>query len=499
MEIKQLYKLYQEHPCITTDSRDCPEGSIFIALKGDTFNGNHFALQALEKGCAYAIVDEDISAEARSAMPLGSSKNSKLYTLNSKLIKVHDCLQTFKDLAREHRRHFDIPVIAITGTNGKTTTKELIRAVLSEKYNVLATEGNYNNDVGVPKTLLRLMPEHEIAVIEMGASHPGDIKTLAETAEPTCGLITNVGRAHLQGFGSFEGVVKTKGELYDYLRSRQDGLVFINADQEELVDLIADDEKQQQDDGTSGTDLWVSPYSTDPEKQYECISGEVIECSPLLKLRWRKPLMVLEEEGASTKWHKVQTQLVGNYNIYNVLAAVAVGINFGVDRKQICHAIENYAPSNSRSQLVKTDRNTLVVDAYNANPSSMMAALENFSIAFSDSSNLKSPLQHRWLATRGTQEISNLKSPKMLILGDMRELGDTSEEEHQKIVDFIALHSFDRVLLVGEKFGKTVCPYEKFRDVNDVAAYLQKTRPEGYTILIKGSNSTKLYQLPQYL
>ena len=468
MDIKQLYKLYQEHPCITTDSRDCPEGSIFIALKGESFNGNQFALQALEKGCAYAIVDEDISAAARSAMPLGSSKNSKPYTLNSKLIRVHDCLQTFKDLAREHRRQFDIPVIAITGTNGKTTTKELIRAVLSEKYNVLATEGNFNNDVGVPKTLMRLGSEHEIAVIEMGASHPGDIKTLAETTEPTCGLITNVGRAHLQGFGSFEGVVKTKGELYDYLRSRQDGLVFINADQEELVDLIADDE-----------DLWVSPYSTDPEKQYECISGEVIECSPLLKLRWRKPLMTLEEEGASTKWHKVQTQLVGNYNIYNVLAAVAVGINFGVDRKQICHAIENYTPSNNRSQLVKTDRNTLVVDAYNANPSSMMAALENFAVAFSDS--------------------SNLKPPKMLILGDMRELGDTSEEEHQKMVDFIGLQAFDRVLLVGEQFGKTVCPFEKFRDVNDVAAYLQKTQPEGYTILIKGSNSTKLYQLPQYL
>ena len=464
MDIKQLYKLYQEHPCITTDSRDCPEGSIFIALKGESFNGNQFALQALEKGCAYAIVDEDID--------LSAEANSTLYTLNSKLIRVNDTLQTFKDLVREHRRQFDIPVIAITGTNGKTTTKELIRAVLSEKYNVLATEGNFNNDVGVPKTLMRLNPEHEIAVIEMGASHPGDIKTLVETAEPTCGLITNVGRAHLQGFGSFEGVVKTKGELYDYLRSRQDGLVFINADQDELVDLIADDE-----------DLWVSPYSTDPDKQYECISGEVIECSPLLKMRWRKPLMTLEEEGGSTKWHKVQTQLVGSYNIYNVLAAVAVGINFGVDRKQICHAIESYVPSNNRSQLVHTDRNVLVVDAYNANPSSMMAALENFS-----------------MMTAPPQEPYTLHSTlKMLILGDMRELGDSSEEEHQKIVDFIGLHAFDRVLLVGDQFGKTDCPFQKFRDVDEVAAYLQQTRPEGYTILIKGSNSMKLYQLPQYL
>ena len=188
MDIKELYKLYEQHPCITTDSRDCPEGSIFLALKGESFNGNKFALQALEKGCAYAIVDEDVANDPR-------------------IIKVDNCLQTFKDLAREHRRQFDIPVIGITGTNGKTTTKELIAAVLSQKYNVLYTQGNFNNDVGVPKTLFRLNKEHEIAVIEMGASHPGDIKTLAETAEPTCGLITNVGRAHLQGFGSFEGVI----------------------------------------------------------------------------------------------------------------------------------------------------------------------------------------------------------------------------------------------------------------------------------------------------
>ena len=219
MDIKELYKLYQQHPCITTDSRDCPEGSIFLALKGESFDGNKFALQALEKGCAYAIVDSE-----------------ELRALHSSLIFVDDCLQTFKDLAREHRRQFDIPVIGITGTNGKTTTKELVAAVLSQKYNVLYTQGNFNNDVGVPKTLFRLTKEHEIAVIEMGASHPGDIKTLAETAEPTCGLITNVGRAHLQGFGSFEGVIKTKCELYDFLRSRKDSLVFINADNEYLMD-----------------------------------------------------------------------------------------------------------------------------------------------------------------------------------------------------------------------------------------------------------------------
>jgi len=386
MDIEHLYQLYKQHPCITTDSRECPKGSIFLALKGASFNGNLFALQALEKGCAYAIVDE---------WPADLPKDDE------RIIKVDDCLQTFKDLAREHRRQFNIPVLGITGTNGKTTTKELIAAVLSEKYNVLYTQGNFNNDVGVPKTLFRLGKEHEIAVIEMGASHPGDIKTLAETAEPTCGLITNVGRAHLLGFGSFEGVVKTKTELYDFLRTRKDGLIFLNADNEHLVDRIDDDDP-----------LWVVPYSTDQEKQYSCISGELISCAPFLKFRWREPLMELEERGASTKWHKVQTHLVGAYNLDNVMAAVAVGINFGVDRKQICHALENYVPTNNRSQMVVTEKNHLIVDAYNANPSSMAAALDNFRL---------------------------IEAPhKMAILGAMRELGDVSAEEHQKMIRSIA-------------------------------------------------------------
>ena len=446
MDIKQLYELYKAHPCITTDSRDCPEGSIFLALKGEKFDGNQFALKALEQGCAYAIVNE---------VPQGGE------AFKERLILVDDTLQTFKDLAREHRRQFDIPVIGITGTNGKTTTKELVKAVLSEKYNVLATEGNFNNDVGVPKTLLRLRPEHEIAIIEMGASHPGDIKTLAETAEPTCGLITNVGHAHLQGFGSFEGVVKTKGELYDFLRQREDGLVFLNADSDELCDLLTDD-------------MWCTPYSTDPEKQYSCISGEVIsDAQPFLKFRWRRPLMELEETGASQKWHKVQTQVIGAYNIYNMLAAIAVGINFGVDRKQICHALENYVPTNSRSQFMKTAHNQLVVDAYNANPSSMAAALENF---------------------------AQMDAPhKMLILGDMRELGEASQEEHQRIVNYISTLQVDEVWLVGEEFAKTDHPFRSFGDVEEVKRELETHRPEGYLILVKGSNGTRLYQLPELL
>jgi UDP-N-acetylmuramoyl-tripeptide--D-alanyl-D-alanine ligase len=334
--------------------------------------------------------------------------------------------------------------------------------VLSQKYNVLYTQGNFNNDVGVPKTLFRLTKDHEIAVIEMGASHPGDIKTLAETAEPTCGLITNVGKAHLQGFGSFEGVIKTKCELYDFLRTQKDGLIFINADNEYLTDQIGEEEE-----------IWLSPYSTDPEKQYTCISGEIIECNPFLKFRWREPLMVLEEEGRSTKWHKVQTKLVGSYNIDNLLAAIAVGINFGVDRKKICAALEEYTPSNNRSQMTVTEKNHLVVDAYNANPSSMMAALENFQLMQADH--------------------------KMAILGAMRELGDVSEEEHQRIVDYLAATDIEEVWLVGEEFQNIRCDYRKFHDVEQVKAAIAAEQPEGRYILIKGSNSTKLYQLPELL
>ena len=498
MDIKELYNLYQQHPCITTDSRNCPKGSIFLALKGDNFNGNQFALQALQQGCVYAIVDE---------APLTTSVGGKHYPVYSAdnlpplggteggFLLVDDTLQTYKDLAREHRRQFNIPVIAITGTNGKTTTKELVKAVLAEKYNVLATEGNFNNDVGVPKTLFRLCPEHEIAIIEMGASHPGDIKTLAETAEPTCGLITNVGRAHLQGFGSYEGVVKTKGELYDYLRTRQDGLVFVDADNDDLVDMITDE-------------MWVTPYSTDPEKQYSCISGEVVPSDSgnvFLKFRWRKPLMELEETGESQKWHKVQTQLVGAYNVKNLLAAVAVGINFGVERRAICHALESYQPTNNRSRLVVTAHNRLIVDAYNANPTSMMAALENFTAIEPQAPTLNSQTSTLRLASplgssKNSQfSILNSQFSKMLILGDMRELGDDSAKEHQLLVDVIAQTGISDVWLVGPEFGKTDCPFRKFPSVEDVKTELQRNRPEGRLILVKGSNGIKLYELPEYL
>ena len=442
MDIKELYKLYQQHPVITTDSRDCPEGSIFVALKGETFNGNQFALSALEKGCAYAIVDED-SGELRVKSEESPERLSeKQGQLNGALIKVDDCLQTLKDLAREHRRQFDIPVIGITGTNGKTTTKELIAAVLSEKYNVLYTQGNFNNDVGVPKTLLRLKPEHEIAVIEMGASHPGDIKTLVETVEPTCGLITNVGRAHLQGFGSFEGVKRTKGELYDFLK---DSLIFINADNEHLMQM-AEERKLPR----------LFTYSQQGQGN---VNGEIISCAPFLKFRWNE--------------HEIQTHLIGSYNLDNMLAAITVGLQFDVSEQAICHALENYIPSNNRSQLTVTEHNKLIVDAYNANPTSMAAALDNFE----------------------RMEVS----PKMAILGMMGELGDVSREEHEKVVARLEKAHFDNVWLVGEGFKDIPCDFRKFNNVEEVKEALKAQRPENYYILIKGSNSTKLFQLPEVL
>jgi len=440
MDIKELYKLYQQHPCITTDSRNCPEGSIFLALRGESFDGNMYALQALEKGCSYAIVDEDIDEPS------------------SHLLKVDDCLQTFKDLAREHRRQFNIPVVGITGTNGKTTTKELIRAVLSECYNVMATEGNFNNDVGVPKTLFRLTDEHDIAVVEMGASHPGDIKTLVETAEPNCGLITNVGRAHLQGFGSFEGVCKTKGELYDFLVSH-DCPIFINRDNEHLMQMIQ--ERGQQ------PDLYFYGQS---DNQDILIRGEVVSCAPFLKFRWREQDA---ETGFTSEWMEVQTHLIGAYNLDNMLAAITVGYVNNIPFEQINHALENYVPTNNRSQLTETEKNHLIVDAYNANPTSMKAALDNFRL----------------------MEVS----PKMAILGKMGELGDVSDEEHQKIIKLLEEARFDEVWLVGEEFQKANSSFRTFANVDEVKAAIAQEQPQGRYILIKGSNSTHLYELPALL
>ena len=385
--------------------------------------------------------------------------------LTSHLLKVDNCLQTFKDLAREHRRQFDIPVIGITGTNGKTTTKELIRAVLSECYNVMATEGNFNNDVGVPKTLFRLNEDHDIAVVEMGASHPGDIKTLVETAEPNCGLITNVGRAHLQGFGSFQGVCKTKGELYDFLMSH-DYPLFVNRDNEHLVGMIS----QKLSANNQQPDIYYYGQSDNPDI---LIRGEVISCAPFLKFRWREQDA---DAGYTSDWLTVQTHLIGAYNLDNMLAAITIGYVNNIPFEQINHALESYVPTNNRSQLMETEKNHLIVDAYNANPTSMKAAIDNFRL----------------------MEVS----PKMAILGKMGELGDVSQEEHQKVVNMLADAGFDEVWLVGEEYKNcqlSIVNCQLFNDVEEVKAAIAEKQPQHRYILIKGSNSVKLFQLPELL
>lgn len=435
MNATELYALYLKQGQATTDSRDCPAGSIFFALKGESFNGNKFAAAALEKGCAYAVVDEaEYAVEG-----------------DMRYILVPDVLQAFKDMVREHRRTFNIPVIGITGTNGKTTTKELIAAVLEKRYDVLYTLGNFNNDVGVPKTLLRLKKQNEIAVIEMGASHPGDIKTLVETVEPTCGLITNVGKAHLQGFGSFEGVMRTKGELYDYLHANHCE-VFANLDNPYL-------EKMREHAG-----ITEAIYYGQSEDAKITTRGELIDCTPFLHFRW---------QSGNGQWYEVKTHLIGAYNLDNMLAAIAVGVRFGIAPELISEALANYIPSNNRSQLDVTAHNKLIVDAYNANPTSMAAALQNFSLI---------PNEH-----------------KMAILGDMRELGEASMEEHQKMVELMAEKQLGTVWLVGEEFGKTQCNFRKFKDVEEVKSEIAKMQPRGYYILIKGSNGIHLAQLKELL
>ena len=425
--MNNLYNIFLNSTGITTDSRDCPKGSIFFALKGETFDGNKYAGAALEKGCSYAVVDE---AE---------------YATDDRFILVPDVLTALQQLANEHRRALGTRIIGVTGTNGKTTTKELIAAVLSKKYNVLYTQGNFNNHIGVPKTLLRLTKEHEIAVVEMGANHPGEIKTLVNIVEPDYGIITNVGKAHLEGFGSFEGVIKTKGELYDFLRQKGGSKVFIDADNEHLAGIAHGLEQIK--------------YGVKSDAGTLAVKGEVIACDPFLRFRWNGG--------------EVNTHLIGAYNIYNMLAAATIGMHFGVTPAQINEALTEYVPSNNRSQLTVTENNKLVVDTYNANPTSMMAALENFTLMAMPS--------------------------KMAILGSMGELGAVSHDEHQRIVDYLTQHGYNDVWLVGKEFGKIECNYRKFADVEAVKQELLSHPLKDQCILIKGSNTMRLFELPPLL
>ena len=430
MGIYELYELYRKHPVVTTDTRNCPVGSLFFALRGANFNGNDFAMKALDAGCAYAVVDD-------ASLPQ-----------DNRLLLVGDVLQTLQDLAAHHRRALGIPVLQITGTNGKTTTKELVAAVLSEKYNTLYTQGNLNNHIGVPLTLLRLREDHQFAVIETGANHPGEIAELSRIVGADYGLVTNVGRAHLEGFGSFEGVVRTKSELYDYLRSKKHALAFLHADNPHLT--------------LKAIGLPVFTYGSanaNPE-----IEGEIIECSPMLAFRWRR---------RGGRWQEVGTRLIGAYNLDNVLAAVAVGIKMGVSSEKISHAISHYIPNNNRSEFKRTERNQLIVDAYNANPTSMRASLENF---------------------------RQIEHPhKMLILGEMRELGTSSAEEHAQIVRLVSEMECETVWFVGKEFCGWADGFRCFDNVEEVVKELESTPLSGRLILIKGSNGTRLYQLPEFL
>ena len=387
----------KESLCVSTDTRNLPAGCVFFALHGEHFDGNTFAAQAIEQGAALVVIDKPE------------------YAVEGKTILVPDTLLALQELAREWRRTLNIPIIAITGTNGKTTTKELTAAVLATRYKVHYTQGNLNNQIGVPLTLLQLTRAHEIAIIEMGASHPGDIKELVEIAEPTCGLITNVGRAHLQGFGSFEGVMSTKAELYDYLR-QHDGFIFRNTD---------------------------NPY-------LEQMAGE------------------LQTVAYTTGTMPEQSHLVGAYNAENVSAAICVGTHFGIPYQQALEAVCAYEPSNKRSQLLQTAHNTIVVDAYNANPTSMQAAINAF-------------------------------KGDTYILGEMRELGEYSHLEHQNIVNMLLERKADKVLLVGKEYKATTAPYPIYDDVQALCDALQAQPIQHAHILLKGSRGNKLELSLPYL
>ena len=424
MSIKDLYELFLGNPKICTDSRSVEKGSLFFALKGDTFNGNNFAFQAIEQGAAFAIIDENPAVQ------------------DNRLILVENVLNALQDLAHYHRTQLGIPVLAITGTNGKTTTKELTTAVLSKKYKVVATKGNLNNHIGVPLTLLSMDQSTQIGIVEMGANHQGEIAELSRIASPDFGLITNVGKAHLEGFGSFEGVKKTKAELYRFVEMNH-GKVFINTSNENLCSMI-------------GTNYESINYRV--SKEGVGLEGELLQSSPHLVFQVKFP----------KGWLYIKTNLAGGYNLENALAAVCVGNYFGVDPLEIKGAIEAYIPSNNRSQFLKSQRNQVIMDAYNANPSSMEAALENFK--------------------------TFVQKPKGVILGDMFELGETAADEHQKIVDKLEQMDIDLILLTGKEFSKCKISSQmhSFENNNQLIKYLESFKPENFLFLIKGSRGMKL-------
>jgi len=440
MTTPALYEIFLEHPLISTDTRKITASSLFFALKGDKFDANTFAQQAIEAGAAYAVID------------------NPTYQSGEKCILVDDVLLALQDLARYHRSQLGIPVIGLTGTNGKTTTKELINAVLSQRFKTLATQGNLNNHIGVPLTILSINDSHEMAVIEMGANHKKEIELLCTIAQPSHGLITNVGKAHLEGFGGFEGVKKGKGELYNYLKANRD-ILFINGDDADLQQM-----KNERD--IEGAISYGSHYN------FDFVSGAITGNSPYLELSWRRY--------NSTESQQLHTQVTGAYNFYNALAAICIGAYFGLTDDEIKNGVEGYQPKNNRSQIVQTATNTLICDYYNANPSSMAVAIENI----------------------GKMDAAR----KVLILGDMFELGDESAEEHASVIKKAMETDADERIFIGKEFYEAEAtmvhgPWSMdkktayYPTAEDAMTALKAHPIKNATVLIKGSRGMALERL----
>jgi UDP-N-acetylmuramoyl-tripeptide--D-alanyl-D-alanine ligase len=421
-----LYEIYKSSPQVQTDTRQLKKGDLYFALKGPNFNGNEFALQALEQGAAYSIVDEAVDASAH---------------LQERIIYVKDVLSSLQALAKFHREQFNIPFIAITGSNGKTTTKELVASVLSSHYTIYTTKGNLNNHIGVPLTLLSIQQDAQFAIIEMGANHQKEIESYCAYTLPTHGMITNCGKAHLEGFGSEEGVKKGKGELYDFLRAHN-GTAFIMEDYDYLQTM------------SQGM-----PHLIGYGQHSGQIQGEAMDADGMLTVKINKGITL----------DTIATHLVGIYNLPNVLAAVTIGQYFKVPNEKIKAAIENYIPTNSRSQLLTWNNNEVILDAYNANPSSMKLAVENFA--------------------------KMNKQNKIVCLGGMRELGADTLMEHQMLIDQLKQNNWSEVLLVGSEFKNCNHNYQYFDTVHDAKTWFESKQFSGHTLLIKGSRGIQMEQL----
>ncbi|GAB5416004.1 MAG: UDP-N-acetylmuramoyl-tripeptide--D-alanyl-D-alanine ligase [Crocinitomicaceae bacterium] len=423
---KQLTSPFYSSKGICTDTRKIFNGCLFVCIQGENFDGNTFAKEALKQGAHHVIVD-----------------NPSYYQENTQMTLVENSIAYLQGLANHHRNTFNIPVIGITGSNGKTTTKELVHTVLKKKFQVLATEGNLNNHLGVPLTLLRMHASHEIAIIEMGANRFGDIEELSAIAEPTHGIITNIGKAHLEGFGGFDGVLKTKRELYESLESNR-GTIIINGDDDVLTNIAP-----------------KLPCITYGEGKNNDLSGNLVGLSPFVEMTWSYKAYASES---------LQTKMIGKYNFYNYLAAATFGVHFGVPNSDISDALQEYTPTNNRSQVSKTERNTLILDCYNANPTSMKSALDSFNIMS--------------------------KPNKIFIIGDMRELGNEAKLEHQRILELIETHGL-KGYTVGEEFGKVNSDriLKHFNNVEEALDFFQKNQINDSLILLKGSRGVQLEKL----